>query len=59
MKKKRGRPKGSVAQTTRKKVIQFKAYVEEHQSYEMAAREHGMTVSEWIRTQLNRVARQE
>lgn len=56
-KRERGRPVGSVAEQTREKPIQIKAYPEEKEAYQAAAKREGLTMSAWIRQQLNKAAR--
>ena len=58
-KKKRGRPKGSVAEETRDALIQIKCFDREKTSYEAAAKRDGLATSAWIRQQLNKAARSE
>jgi hypothetical protein len=55
--KKRGRPKGSVAEQTREKHIQIKVFPDEKRAYEEAALSEGLNVSSWIRQQLNRIVK--
>jgi len=57
--KKQGRPKGSVAEKTRDRLIQLKVLDEEHAAYEAASRRDGLSMSAWIRQQLNRAVRGE
>ncbi|MDB5343345.1 MAG: hypothetical protein JWP89_1722 [Schlesneria sp.] len=56
---KRGRPKGSIADKTRDIPIQIKVFAEEQDAYRTAAERDGLTMSAWIRQQLNRAARSE
>jgi hypothetical protein len=58
-KKKRGRPKGAVAEETRDALIQIKVYVRDKDAYEAAAKRDGLTMSAWIRQQLNKATRSE
>lgn len=57
--RKRGRPKGSVAEKTRDIPIQIKVFEEERDAYKAAAKRDGLVMSAWIRQQLNRAARSE
>jgi hypothetical protein len=55
--RKRGRPKGSVADKKRGALIQVKVYRDEKESYEKAAHDDGLTMAAWIRQKLNRAVR--
>lgn len=57
-KRDRGRPRGSVAEKKRDVLIQIKAYEEEQDAYKEAAQRSGLSMSAWIRVQLNKAVKE-
>ena len=57
-KRQRGRPIGTTAERTRDVPVQFKVFPEEKAAYEQAAQREGLTMSGWIRQQINRAAKE-
>jgi hypothetical protein len=58
-KRKRGRPKGSVAKKRRDVPFQFMLLAEEKAEFQAAADRAGLALSQWMRTRLHEAARRE